>query len=75
VGLDQGPLRVGDVAGVMLRSHSTFYASHPLWDRLSVRFGSDDCDTPFPSALVVWGAKPETIQALDRALPDAWRTR
>jgi hypothetical protein len=34
VGLDQGPLRVGDVAGVMLRSHSTFYASHPLWDRL-----------------------------------------
>ena len=30
---------------------------------------------PFPSALAVWGAEPETILALDRALPDAWRTR
>ena len=46
-----------------------------LGSLLKLRFGSDDCDTPFPSALVVWGAKPETIQALDRALPDAWRTR
>jgi hypothetical protein len=29
VRLDQGPLRVGDVAGVMMRSHTPFYASRP----------------------------------------------
>src|SRR5438093_1174477 len=32
-GLDQGPLRVGDVARVGLRSHGALYApGHPLWD-------------------------------------------
>ena len=37
VRLDQGPLRVGDVAGVGLGSHTPFYAArHPLWDRLLV---------------------------------------
>ena len=30
VGLDQGPLRVGDVARVGLRPHVTFYATPPL---------------------------------------------
>src|SRR5207248_8994808 len=35
VGLDQGPLLVGDIAGVRLRSHDSLYAAHPLWDSLS----------------------------------------
>ena len=34
VGLDQGPLLVGDVAGVLVRSHAPFYAPRPLWDSL-----------------------------------------
>ena len=37
VRLDQGPLRVGDVAGVGLRSHTSFYASTPLMGQ-SLRF-------------------------------------
>lgn len=40
-----------------------------------LRFSDGEQAAPFPSALVVWGAGPETILALDRALPDAWRTR
>ena len=40
-----------------------------------LRFSDGEQAAPFPSALVVWGAQPETILALDRALPDAWRTR
>lgn len=40
-----------------------------------LRFSDGEQAAPFPSALVVWGAEPETILALDRALPDAWRTR
>ena len=39
-----------------------------------LRFSDGEQSAPFPSALVVWGAVPETIPALDRALPDAWRT-
>jgi phage N-6-adenine-methyltransferase len=39
-----------------------------------LRFSDGEQSAPFPSALVVWGAAPETIPALDRALPDAWRT-
>ena len=39
-----------------------------------LRFSDGEQGAPFPSALVVWGAAPETIPALDRALPDAWRT-
>ena len=38
VGLDQGPLRVGDVAGVMVHSHTNTTLVTPrlfsLWDRL-----------------------------------------
>lgn len=40
-----------------------------------LRFSDGEQAAPFPSALVVWGAEPEIILALDRALPDAWRTR
>lgn len=40
-----------------------------------LRFSDGEQAAPFPSALVVWGALPETILALDRALPDAWRAR
>ena len=39
-----------------------------------LRFSDGEQSAPFPSALVVCGAAPETIPALDRALPDAWRT-
>ena len=40
-----------------------------------LRFSDGEQAAPFPSVLAVWGAESETIQALDRALPDAWRTR
>lgn len=40
-----------------------------------LRFGDGEQSAPFPSALVVWGADPETIAALDAALPEAWRAR
>ncbi len=30
---------------------------------------------PFPSALAVWGASPETLDALDAVLREAWRVR
>ena len=38
-----------------------------------LRFGAGDQSAPFPSALAVWGAGPETLAALDVALPGAWR--
>lgn len=38
-----------------------------------LRFGDGDQAAPFPSALAVWGADPETLAALAAALPDAWR--
>ena len=38
-----------------------------------LRFGAGDQSAPFPSALVVWGASPETVHALAAALPQAWR--
>ena len=34
VWLDQGPLGIGDVAGIMVDSHTPFYAPRPLWDSL-----------------------------------------
>src|SRR5664279_1854637 len=35
--LDQGPLLVGEVAGIVVRVHAQFYATRPLWDRLLVK--------------------------------------
>lgn len=40
-----------------------------------LRFSGSEQSAPFPSAVVIWGATPETLAALDAALPDAWRTR
>ena len=40
-----------------------------------LRFSDGEQGAPFPSALVVWGATPEIILALDQALPTAWRTK
>ena len=39
-----------------------------------LRFGDGKQSAPFPSALVVWGASTETLNALGAALPEAWRT-
>jgi hypothetical protein len=36
-------------------------------------FGDGEQSAPFPSALAVWGADPETLAALAAALPEAWR--
>ena len=36
--------------------------------------GSGQC-APFPSALAVWGASSETLDALSASLPEAWRAR
>ncbi len=38
-----------------------------------LRFGDGEQSAPFPSALAVWGATPETLFALDAALSGAWR--
>lgn len=38
-----------------------------------LRFGDGVQSAPFPSALAVWGAGPETLSALDVALFGAWR--
>ena len=40
-----------------------------------LRFSDGEQAAPFPSALVVYGATPEIILALDHALPTAWRTK
>jgi hypothetical protein len=40
-----------------------------------LKFGGSEQGAPFPSALVVWGAGPETIDALDRTLAEAWRAK
>jgi phage N-6-adenine-methyltransferase len=38
-----------------------------------LRFSDGEQSAPFPSALAVWGAGPETVAALDAALVGAWR--
>lgn len=38
-----------------------------------LRFSDSEQSAPFPSALAIWGAKAETLSALDAALPEAWR--
>lgn len=38
-----------------------------------LRFGDGGNSAPFPSALAVWGAGPGMLEALDAALPGAWR--
>ena len=38
-----------------------------------LRFGAGGNSAPFPSALAVWGAGPESLSALDAALLGAWR--
>lgn len=37
-----------------------------------VAFGDGTRPAPFPSAVVVWGAQPGTVEGLRRTLPDAW---
>ena len=37
-----------------------------------LRFDDGKQSAPFPSALAVWGAGPETLAALDAALSGAW---
>ncbi len=38
-----------------------------------LRFGDSVQSAPFPSALAVWRAGPETLDALDATLPGPWR--
>ena len=40
-----------------------------------LRFSGSGQSAPFPSALAVWGASPETLDALDAVLRVAWRVR
>ncbi len=40
-----------------------------------LRFSGSEQSAPFPSALAVWGASPETLDALDAVLREAWRAR
>jgi hypothetical protein len=37
-----------------------------------LRFGEEGTPAPFPSALVVWGGRPEIVAAMREALPEAW---
>jgi len=39
-----------------------------------LRFGNSEQSAPFPSALVVWGGTPAQLDALRKALPDAWHS-
>lgn len=38
-----------------------------------LKFGDGVQSAPFPSALAIWGAEPEVLGRLDRALEGAWR--
>lgn len=40
-----------------------------------LRFGAGKQSAPFPSVVVVWGGDVETLDALQAALPGAWRAR
>ena len=40
-----------------------------------LRFGDGVQSAPFPRRWCVWGAGPETLEALDAVLPGAWRAR
>ena len=40
-----------------------------------LRFGTSEQSAPFPLVVVVWGAQAETLDALQAALPGAWRAR
>jgi hypothetical protein len=37
-----------------------------------LRFDEEGTPAPFPSALVVWGSRPEIVAAMREALPEAW---
>ena len=54
------------VARTRGRKRSGFF----LRGRLS--FDDSGQSAPFPSALVVWGANPKQLAALQQALPTAW---
>lgn len=60
--------------GLSLAWHGTVFVNPPYGRRLAA------CDSaggaqgaPFPSALAVWGADPETLAVLQAALPGVWR--
>jgi transcriptional regulator with XRE-family HTH domain len=40
-----------------------------------LKFGDGAQSAPFPSALAIWGAEPEPLERLDRALQGAWRVK
>jgi phage N-6-adenine-methyltransferase len=40
-----------------------------------LRFSGSEQSAPFPSALAVWGASSETLDALEAVLREAWRAR
>ena len=53
--------------------HEDIFASaHVFFFRGRLHFGTYGPAAPFPSALVVWGATPSIITALQEALPNAW---
>jgi site-specific DNA-methyltransferase (adenine-specific) len=53
-----------------IAGHATIYF---LKGRL--RFSGSGQSAPFPSALVIWGASPKDLDALDTVLEGAWRAR
>jgi phage N-6-adenine-methyltransferase len=76
--VDEGRARAV-VALLPARPDTTYWHEH-VANRAAVyflrgrlRFGDGGNSAPFPSALAVWGASPETLSALDAALLGAWR--
>jgi phage N-6-adenine-methyltransferase len=72
--------RAGTVVALLPARPDTAYWHDQIAGRATVyflrgrlRFGPGGNSAPFPSALVVWGAEPATLAALDAALPGAWR--
>ena len=78
---DRGRIRLADygfVALVPARTdtrwwHESFVGAADVWLlRGRLAFGDGKAAAPFPSAIVVWGAEPIVIRALDKAFAGSW---
>jgi site-specific DNA-methyltransferase (adenine-specific) len=78
--VEQGRVRTV-VALIPARPDTSYFHEH-VAGRAAVyflkgrlKFGDGVASAPFPSALAIWGAEPEVLERLDRALEGAWRVR
>lgn len=68
------------VALIPARTDTTYWHRHIAGKadiyflRGRLRFGGTEQSAPFPSAIAVWGADAATLEKLDQAFPEAWKT-